>query len=194
MLILVEGFLIYLILSALVCCVLIYRYAPVYGKKNPLIYITLCSLIGSITVMACKALGLAVKLTFSGQNQFVYPSTYFLIVVVAFCIAVQMNYFNKALDLFSANVVTPIYYVFFTTATILASVLLFQGIYDSSPSDMISVVCGFLTIFVGVFLLNTPKSERTKSFSSLRSYRNNYEDDTLGFVGIEESTTTLSPK
>ena len=32
-----------------------------------------------------------------------------------------MNYLNKALDLFNTAVVTPIYYVMFTTATIAAS-------------------------------------------------------------------------
>lgn len=46
--------------------------------------------------------------------------------VVAVCVVVQMNYLNKALDLFNTAMVSPIYYVMFTVCTILASVILFQ--------------------------------------------------------------------
>lgn len=60
--------------------------------------------------MACKAFGIAVKLTFEGQNQFVHASTYAFMLVIGACIATQMNYFNKALDMFSTSLVTPIYY------------------------------------------------------------------------------------
>lgn len=46
--------------------------------------------------------------------------------VVAGCVIVQMNYLNKALDLFNTAIVSPIYYVMFTLCTITASVILFQ--------------------------------------------------------------------
>ena len=54
--------------------------------------------------MAIKGFGVAVKLTIAGNNQFTHPSTYVFGIVVATCILVQMNYFNKALDTFSTNV------------------------------------------------------------------------------------------
>lgn len=82
----------------------IYFFVPRYGKTNPLVYISVCSLVGSVSVMAIKGFGLAVKLTFSGNNQFTHLSTYLFGVTVAGCILVQMNYFNKALDTFSTNV------------------------------------------------------------------------------------------
>ena len=53
--------------------------------------------------MAIKAFGIALKMTFAGQNQFTKPSTYVFIVVATGCILVQMNYFNKALRQFAAN-------------------------------------------------------------------------------------------
>ena len=37
-----------------------------------------------------------------------------------------MNYLNKALDLFNTAIVSPIYYVMFTTLTVTANVILFQ--------------------------------------------------------------------
>ncbi|CAG8523098.1 10566_t:CDS:2 [Racocetra persica] len=104
--------------------------------------------------------GIALKLTFAGNNQLTHPSTYVFIIISALCILVQMNYFNKALDQFETNIVNPIYYVSFTTSTIFASVLLFQGFNTSNAVNVISLFCGFLTIFAGVFLLNGAKTDR----------------------------------
>lgn len=46
--------------------------------------------------------------------------------IVAVCVLTQMNYLNKALDLFNTAIVSPIYYVMFTVFTITASVVLLQ--------------------------------------------------------------------
>lgn len=83
---------------------MIYVIVPRHGRSNPLIYISICSVVGSVSVMAIKGFGVAVKLTFAGNNQFTHPSTYVFMIVVAVSILVQMNYFNKALDTFSTNV------------------------------------------------------------------------------------------
>ncbi|KAI8819830.1 magnesium transporter [Fimicolochytrium jonesii] len=152
-----PGFVIYMLLVAATSLTLIYKIAPIYGKRSMIVYIAICSLVGSVSVMAVKGFGTAVRVTFAGQNQFIYPSTYVFLLTVVGCAMVQMNYFNKALDLFSTNRVTPIYYVFFSTATIIASILLFQGFEDASGRDVVSMFCGFLTIFVGVFQLNSHK-------------------------------------
>ncbi len=41
--------------------------------------------------MSCKALGIALKLTFEGRNQFVYPQTFFFILVVASAVVTQVG-------------------------------------------------------------------------------------------------------
>jgi hypothetical protein len=99
-----PGFLLYCFTVLVFTLSMIYYVAPRHGKKNPLVYISICSLVGSISVMAIKGFGVAVKLTIAGDNQFTHPSTYVFGIVVAVCIVVQMNYFNKALDTFSTNV------------------------------------------------------------------------------------------
>jgi hypothetical protein len=50
-------------------------------------------------VMSVKALGIALKLTFSGMNQLIYPQTWLFTVVVVACILTQMNYLNKVIIL-----------------------------------------------------------------------------------------------
>ncbi|KAJ1730951.1 hypothetical protein LPJ72_004198 [Coemansia sp. Benny D160-2] len=151
-------FLLYFFASLFFVVFMITKVAGKYGQQNPIVYLSICSVAGSITVTACKAFGIALKLTFAGNNQFVHFSTYAFAAVVVLCIIVQMNYFNKALEQFDTNLVTPIYYVFFTSATILASVALFQGFSDSSNKELASLFCGFITIFIGVFLLNITKT------------------------------------
>ena len=57
--------------------------------------------------MAVKGFAVAVTRTFAGDNQFQYLSTWIFGFTVVICAMTQMNYFNKALDLFSTNRVTP---------------------------------------------------------------------------------------
>jgi drug/metabolite transporter (DMT)-like permease len=133
---------------------MIFKIVPKYGKRTPVVYISICSLVGSISVMSVKGFGVALKLTLDGNNQFSHPSTYCFALVVVVCILVQMNYFNKALDQFSTNIVNPIYYVMFTTSTIFASFLLFRGFNTEGAGPAISLIGGFVVIFLGVYLLN----------------------------------------
>ncbi|KMQ84631.1 magnesium transporter nipa2-like protein, partial [Lasius niger] len=131
---------------------------PAYGKQNILVYICLCSSVGSLTVMSCKGLGLALKETISGkENAFVVWLTWVFIFSIILCIMVQMNYLNKSLDLFDTSIVTPIYYVFFTTLVIVASAILFREWERMSVENTLGASCGFLIVIIAIFLLNAFK-------------------------------------
>ncbi|KAK5708251.1 hypothetical protein LTR97_000791 [Elasticomyces elasticus] len=153
------GFLTYSFLVLAFDILMIYFVAPKYGKTNPMIYLSICSTAGSVSIMAIKGLGLAFKMTFRGDNQFTSASTYVFAIMVAVCIATQMNYFNKALATFSTNIVNPLYYVTFTTFTLVASFILFSGFNTTDVVNTISLLCGFLTIFTGVYLLNLSRED-----------------------------------
>ncbi|CAL1708597.1 unnamed protein product [Somion occarium] len=154
-----PGFLLYCFTVLVFSLVMIYAVAPRYGRTNAVVYISICSVVGSVSVMAVKGFGVAVKLTLAGNNQFTHPSTYVFAIVVTVCILVQMNYFNKALDTFSTNVVNPMYYVGFSTATIIASVILFQGFNTDNPANSISLLAGFIVTFLGVHLLELSRKK-----------------------------------
>ncbi|CAI5759075.1 unnamed protein product [Candida verbasci] len=154
-----PGFLFYCLVVGLYSLFVIYKIVPKYGDTNPMIYLSICSSVGSISVMSIKAFGIALKLTLSGNNQFTHVSTYLFLIVVAICIVTQMNYFNKALDQFDTSIVNPLYYVTFTTFTLAASFILFEGFNTSSAVDIISLLIGFLIIFSGVYLLNISRKE-----------------------------------
>ena len=136
---------------------LIFYYGPRYGNTNIMVYTAICSLIGSLSVMGCKGLGIVIKQTLHGDSQLTNPVAWGLIFAVLACVLTQMNYLNKALDIFNTSLVTPIYYVMFTTLTIIASAILFREWEVLDSKDTIGAVCGFLTIVFGVFLLHAFK-------------------------------------
>ena len=55
--------------------------------------------------------------------------------------------------------VNPLYYVTFTTATLCASFILFSGFNTTDTVNTISLLCGFLIIFTGVYLLNLSRGD-----------------------------------
>ncbi|CAN6552457.1 unnamed protein product [Malus baccata var. baccata] len=133
------------------------QYVPRYGHTHMIVYVGICSLMGSLTVMSVKAVGIALKLTFSGTNQFKYFETWFFVLVLVVCCLFQVNYLNKALDTFNTAVISPVYYVMFTTFTILASVILFKDGVSQNGSQIVTELCGFITILSGTFLLHKTK-------------------------------------
>lgn len=205
------GFLIYAFSVCAFAAFMIYKIAPVHGKKNPLIYLSICSTVGSVSVMAIKAFGIALKLTFAGNNQFTHPSTYVFMIITAVCILTQMNYFNKALSQFAANMyvslfppcvptkvpialtfpansVNPLYYVTFTTATLSASFILFSGFNTTDIVSILTLLCGFLVTFTGVYLLNLSRGD--PNGTKLSSRRNG--DDITGTDMISSIQTRMS--
>ncbi|KAI0014018.1 DUF803-domain-containing protein [Xylariaceae sp. FL0662B] len=182
-----PGFLLYCLSVTIFASVMIYKIAPIHGKKNPLIYLSICSTVGSVSVMSVKAFGIALKLTFAGNNQFTHASTYVFMILTAVCILTQMNYFNKALSQFSTQIVNPLYYVTFTTATLCASFILFSGFNTTDVVNTLSLLCGFLITFTGVYLLNL--SRRDPNGTKMLAGRGT---DTTGTDMISSLQTRLS--
>eukprot|EP00798_Chlamydomonas_sp_ICE-L_P021784 gene21784-28803_t len=150
-----PAFLGYAVFAVTVMIFLIFVVAPLHGNTNIFVYLAICSLAGSLSVMSCKALGIAIKLTIRGDNQLVYSETHACIAVVVACVMTQMNYLNKSLDIFNTALVSPVYYVMFTTLTIFASIVMFRDI--QSKVQMATETCGFITIVAGSMLLHTTK-------------------------------------
>jgi hypothetical protein len=124
-----AAFLFYAAVVFAAAFVLICHFVPQYGQTHIMVYIGICSLVGSLSVcfscltvlsmwihitilkklghkyspvlslicqvMSVKALGIALKVTFSGMNQLVYSQTWVFSFVVILCIVTQMNYLNK---------------------------------------------------------------------------------------------------
>ncbi|XP_022957533.1 probable magnesium transporter NIPA4 isoform X1 [Cucurbita moschata] len=181
-----PAFLLYATLVITCAIILIFHFIPQYGQTHIMVYIGVCSLLGSLSVMGVKALGIAMKLTLSGVNQLVYPQTWIFAIIVATFLLTQLNYLNKALDTFNTAVVSPIYYVMFTSLTILASVIMFKDWDRQSPTQVITELCGFVTILSGTFLLHKTKDmvDGASTSSPIRLAKHVEEDGYNGLEGI----------
>lgn len=85
-----------------------------------------------------------------------------------FCL-LQLNFLNKALDTFNTAVVSPVYYVMFTTLTIVASIIMFKEWDSQNASEIVSELCGFMTILCGTFLLHKTKDMGTGDTTTTNS-------------------------
>ncbi|KKF93371.1 Magnesium transporter NIPA2 [Ceratocystis platani] len=132
---------------------------PRWGNKNMLVYISICSWVGGLSVVAIQGLGAAIVAQAQGTPQFNQWFLYVLMVFVFTTLITEIVYLNKALNIFNAALVTPTYYVYFTSTTIVSSAVLFKGMRGSTTS-IITMANGFLTICAGVILLQLSKSSK----------------------------------
>ncbi|XP_015200671.1 magnesium transporter NIPA2 isoform X2 [Lepisosteus oculatus] len=152
-----PGFLAFAATLVVISLVLIFAIAPKWGQSNILVYISICSLIGAFSVSSVKGLGLVIKDLIDKKPVYKEPLAYILLGMLVVSITIQINYLNKALDTFNTSIVTPVYYVFFTTAVITCSVILFKEWNSMSVADIFASLSGFGTIIIGIFLLHAFK-------------------------------------
>ncbi|XP_058493464.1 magnesium transporter NIPA1 isoform X2 [Solea solea] len=132
--------------------------APAHGSSNIMVYVSICSLLGSFTVPCSKGLGLAAQDVFGdeGVSSSSSRATVLflgLLVTLVLSVLVQFFFINKALERFSSNMFEAIYYVTFTSTVILASALLFREWTLLTFTDAVAMTCALSTVCVGVVLL-----------------------------------------
>ncbi|XP_018433327.1 probable magnesium transporter NIPA6 isoform X3 [Raphanus sativus] len=157
---------VYVAITMSIVLALILHFEPLCGQSNVLVYIGICSLMGALTVMSIKAIGIAIKLTMEGVSQIGYPQTWLFLLVAVTCVVTQLIYLNKALDTFNAAIVSPVYYVMFTTLTIVASAIMFKDWSGQDAASVASELCGFITVLTGTMILHGTREEEQQQASS----------------------------
>ncbi|KAF4126922.1 Pfam:DUF803 [Geosmithia morbida] len=132
---------------------------PRWGNRNMLVYISICSWVGGLSVVATQGLGSAIIAWIGGEPQYKQWFLWVLFVFVIATLLTEIIFLNKALNIFNAALVTPTYYVYFTSTTIITSAVLFQG-FKGTTSQIVTMVLGFLTICSGVVLLQLSKAAK----------------------------------
>lgn len=133
-----------------------FKLGPRYGHVHPAVYVATTALGGAFLVSSAQGLGAAVLYSIRNwetDNQLKYFSFWPLLGFVIFTCIFQINYLNKALAAFSATIVTPLNYVFFSTCTLVTQAVLYKGFNVDTVRSAITVVMGFLVIVAGVALL-----------------------------------------
>lgn len=91
-----PGFLSYAGVIIVTCVIIALYLGPKYGKKTMMVYITICSLIGGLSVVATQGLGAAVVAQASGKygGQFKEWFLYVLLVFVVITLLTEIIYLN----------------------------------------------------------------------------------------------------
>ncbi|WVR09634.1 hypothetical protein IAU60_006707 [Kwoniella sp. DSM 27419] len=150
------GFLVWASILIATSLVLVFFVAPKWGKKSMMPYIAICSLIGGISVSCTQGLGASIVTSIQGNNQVKNWFFWFLFVFVVVTLLTEINYLNKALELFNTSMVVPVYFCFFSSATLITSFILYQGL-KASAVTLITMVLGFLVTCLGITLLQLSK-------------------------------------
>ena len=114
-------------------------------------------------------MGIAIKLTARGSNQFGKRETYLLVVVCALCIATQMNYLNRALDTFNTTMVTSVYYVYFTVSTVAASTIMYKDWENQTGAAICWQLFALLVLVFGVHVLSSTKDSPAGCAAGMQS-------------------------
>ncbi|WVQ75659.1 hypothetical protein IAR50_005288 [Cryptococcus sp. DSM 104548] len=154
------GFLVWGSILIVGSLVMIFYVAPRWGKKSMLPYISICSLIGGLSVSCTQGLGSSIVTSIQGDNQVKNWFFWFLFVFVVITLLTEINYLNKALELFNTSMVVPVYFCFFSSATLVTSFILYQGL-KASAVTLITMVLGFLVTCLGITLLQLSKVDPT---------------------------------
>lgn len=159
-----PAFLLYATVAVAISLYLIFVVEPQHGRSNIFIYILICSIIGGFSVSCVKGVGVMIRQFLSPDpdfhiNIFTQPFAYILVISLIVSITTQLNYLNRSLDIFDASLVTPIYYVIFTTSVLTCSAILYEEWAKvDEGTDVVVLFAGFGTIVVGTFLLHSFKS------------------------------------
>ena len=115
-LVLKPGFLTFSALALVAVGILIFYAGPRHGQTLPLVYITICALLGALVVVATQGLGAAIvhSTTNPTDNQLLFWEFWLVFAFVGLGGVIQINFLNKALNTFSTAIVSPVFYVMFT--------------------------------------------------------------------------------
>uniref|UniRef100_A0A8C6TRE8 Zgc:101583 n=1 Tax=Neogobius melanostomus TaxID=47308 RepID=A0A8C6TRE8_9GOBI len=188
-----TGFIVYAVSVVGSSLVLIFAVAPRYGQKNVLVYILICSVIGSLSVSCVKGLGIGIKELFAGVAVLKEPLFWLLIICLVICITIQISYLNKALDIFNTSIITPIYYVFFTTSVMACSAILFKEWLKMTTDGALGTISGFFTIILGIFLLHAFK-DITFTWDSLPLYLKKSPQGIHGNISLTQLSQAMTTK
>ncbi|GAA5836674.1 hypothetical protein JCM11251_002693 [Rhodosporidiobolus azoricus] len=153
-----PGFLVWLGIAVAASVGLVFWVAPRYGKTHMLVYIGICSLLGGLSVACTSGLGGSILSAIRGESS---PwGNWFFWFLLIFCVVtllLEVFYLNKALEIFNTAMVTPVYFVIFTTCTLVTSIILNKGFAGSTVTQIVTLVLGFLVICFGITLLQLSK-------------------------------------
>ncbi|XP_040280424.1 NIPA-like protein 3 isoform X1 [Bufo bufo] len=173
-------FLLYLLVTILAFCFLLYY----YKQKNAnylLIILTLVALLGSATVITVKALAGMIIVSIQDTMQLGYPIFYIMFVTMVATSIAQASFLSEASELYDSALIASVNYIVSTSLAISAGAVFYVDFRNEDALHLCMFALGCLIAFLGVFLI-TRSRKKTKAFepyvaiSSMPGVNNMHDD------------------
>ena len=142
---------------------ILYPLSRKYGDKTVVLYVALCAVIASLTIVCAKTFATMVSNGFANgmETEFLSPWPYATLAVMVLTCVLSMGYVNKAMMAFGNSQVVPVYFALFTTAGVGSAAWVyqeFQCLRDTNQA--VGFFVGISIAIVGVFLVSQGGSHK----------------------------------
>ena len=156
---------IYLSWMAVMLAVL-YPLSRKYGDKTVVIYVALCAVIASLTIVCAKTFATMVSNGFANgmETEFLSPWPYGTLAVMVLTCVLSMSYVNRAMMTFGNSQVVPVYFALFTTAGVGSAAWVYQEFQCLADANQaLGFFIGISIAILGVFLVSQGGGSRKVS-------------------------------
>ncbi|KAK3257693.1 hypothetical protein CYMTET_33233 [Cymbomonas tetramitiformis] len=127
------------------------------GMVLPFCYAFFSAVPGTQSITFSKMCSVLLRETVEGDNQLVYPFTYFCILVFVVTGILWDKQLNQGLRKFDALIITPVLQANFTLLAILNGGIFFQE-FNSLQPEQVAAMIGAITLVIGSMFLLVPNS------------------------------------
>ncbi len=114
--------------------------------------------LSSVNILMTKIVGELISITSSGENQFSNPLAYLFVGVLVVSNTASIYWMQRALQLFDALIVVPMFQVTFSILSILTGAIYFEEIYSFSALQGGLFPLGVFITILGIWLLSQRES------------------------------------
>lgn len=132
---------------------------PAFGNDSkyrvlPYLYATASGIFGSFSVLLAKCASILLILTFSGENQFVYVTTYLFVGGMIVTLVLQTDLLNRAIMVGDTLSVFPTFQCFWIGSSVVGGVVFYEKYARFSMFEWICLPVALVLILWGIYLLS----------------------------------------
>ena len=159
-----PNFAIYLAWMAVMLLIL-YPLSRKYGEKTVVIYVAMCAVFGSFSIVCAKTFSTMIKnaIEFGVETELLSPWPYGVLVMMVVTCFLAMRYVNTAMMAFGNSQVVPVYFALFTVAGVGAAAFVYHEFQCmETTGKAVAFFLGILVAIVGVFMVSTGGGNSTQ--------------------------------
>ena len=151
-----PNFAIYLAWMAVMLLIL-YPLSKKYGEKTVVIYVAMCAVFGSFSIVCAKTFSTMIKNAFEHgvETELLSPWPYGVLVMMVGTCFLAMSYVNTAMMTFGNSQVVPVYFALFTVAGVGAAAFVYHEFQCmETTGKAVAFFLGIVVSVVGVFMVS----------------------------------------